>query len=53
MNNDIYVNFLHDFGFRLREEALLAKRKHDNSKGTNEQSFHEGYLLAFILLCQC
>ena len=43
----VFVNYLHDLGFQLKEYALEAKKRADTSKGTPEESYYTGYLMGF------
>ena len=47
MDADTHKNYLTDLGRLLREYALEAKARRDQSLGTDDQQFLDGYLSGF------
>jgi len=47
MPRDTYENFLRDLGELLRDLALEARRDRDAARGSADESFRSGYLMAF------
>jgi len=44
---DLHKNYLFDPGYLLREEALRAKQAFQASKGTGDEAFQSGRVMAY------
>ena len=47
MPSDVYENYLRDLGCVLGKLAIEARRDRDAARGTADEEFRSGYLLAF------
>jgi hypothetical protein len=47
MTADTYENYMRDLGGLLRDLALEARRDRDAARGSADESFRSGYLMAF------
>jgi hypothetical protein len=47
MPTDIYENYLRDLGGLLRDLAMEARRDRDAARGSPDEDFRTGYLMAF------
>lgn len=45
--NELHRNYLFDFGYLLREQAVEAKAECQSAKGTAEEAFLSGRLMAY------
>jgi hypothetical protein len=45
--NDIHKNYLFDLGYLLRERALDAKQEFESARGSPNESFYSGRLMAY------
>jgi hypothetical protein len=46
MTNDLFEDYVHDFGLLVRELAVAAKADKELAQGSDRESFATGYLTA-------
>ena len=45
--SDVHKNYLFDLGYLLREEALEAKERRQQARGTDDEAFESGRAMAY------